>query len=97
MWDQRTLQKVREIKFDGRANALAIHPDGTHVATACDDGLVQGREPQEPGAVRDRKTEAAATCVAFSANGKRFAAGGERGWSALWEWPEGTGTILAPS
>lgn len=96
VWDTGTGQVVRELKYAGRVKGLAVHPEGKHVGTACDDGVVQVIN-LETGVVRDWKNEGVANCVAFSPDGKRFAAGGqaknkdthENGWGRVWDWPNG--------
>jgi WD40 repeat protein len=87
VWDVRTLQTVREIKFDGCVNALAVHPEGKHVAAACDDGLVKVVN-LETGQAWVQQKEGAVKCVAFSPDGKRLAAGGTGGRARVWDWPE---------
>ena len=76
---------MRELKFPGRVNGLAVDPRSRTVAVACDDGLVQAID-LDTGQVFEHREKTAATCVAFSPDGKRLAAGGVEGWVGLWDW-----------
>ncbi len=90
LWDSRSLQKVGEKRFASRVNGLAVHPDGRHLAAACEDGLVQAWSLQSDR-VWNKRHAKAANRVRFSGTGDRLAACGDGGWLPLWVFREDRG------
>ena len=100
VWDLQTGATVREFSLAGGVNGIAVHPEGSHLAVACGDGLVRVMN-LITGDEWDQTNDGVVNCVAFSRNGKQLAAGGlnpkeevRTGWVRLWNWPDGNEVVM---
>jgi WD40 repeat protein len=91
-WDPLTWQQVGR-PWKGHThdiNAIAIHPDGTLVASASNDKHVclWRLSDQQPIAIFQHSSDP--TCVTFSVDGRHILSGGQDNKISEWELPKGT-------
>jgi WD40 repeat protein len=89
-WDSSTWEQVGR-PWEGHTrniNAIAIHPDGTLVASASDDGHVRLWRLSDQRTIAIFQHSSPLTCITFSVDGRHILSGGGDNKISEWEIPK---------